>query len=180
MSPTFDEIVEHVRNITRLNTQALMAEQAHSDAVAQLYATHTADQWSAAIDRLDDHQRRRLEAVVAQAPKGYEYKAMELTIKAMSYPELGAEDRHFLAEARSALLDAHFAATDGDFETAATQCERSYNRLHFMLYGRKRGDSRAYRHPPNHIMEALAEMLVVIGSLIQMLNRARRSTLVSA
>lgn len=61
--------------------------------------------------------------------------------------DLGYEDKQYLAEVRTHLVDAFVALCEGDIDVCAMALERASDRLDFITYKRRRQDKRDYHNP---------------------------------
>lgn len=89
------------------------------------------------------------DGLAKHVPSQADIKALALLIRDTSpVPyDLGYEDKQYLAEARTQLIDAFCGLLDGDIDVCTDALERASRRLEFITYERKRQDKRDYHNP---------------------------------
>jgi hypothetical protein len=160
-----------------LNAQAEAFVQWHKAALEPLMAEWPKGGMSAAVSALKRSEQQEIDQMLAKLPGPDEFLAMEHLVRSLTNGELArlqAEDRHFMAEVRCYLEDAIDHARQGDFSEAYMAATRGWERIDWVLNGRRRkGNIRNYRRLiDGDIAAALADARDGVGEMVTEFHHA--------
>lgn len=100
----------------------------------------------AVLDALDPDERKEFNKVYESVPSALTLTLVRGVLERMGeyFYDVDARDRQYLAESRGHLLNAWFLIERGNFQDSHTQASVAHQRLHWLLYERKRGHERAH------------------------------------
>lgn len=129
------------------------------------------------VSALKPAEREDIERLLETLPGPDEFLAMENLVRSLTNGELArlhSEDRHYMAEVRCALEDAIDHARKGEFQEAYQAATKGWERIDWVLNGRKRkGNIRNYRRLIDaDIADALIDARDGVGEMVHEFHSA--------
>jgi len=156
-----------------LNAQAEAFVQWHRAALEPLIAQWPKGGMEKAISALKPAEQAELRRVIETLPGPDEFLAMENLVRSLTNGELTrlqTEDRHYMAEVRCALEDALDYARRGLFSEAYMAATKGWERIDWVLNGRKTTLRR--RQLDEHVATALVDARDGVGEMVSEFHHA--------
>ena len=159
-----------------LNSQAEAFVQWHKAALAPLMDEWRPGEMDRELSALKPDERKQLEKLMDTLPGSDEFLAMEELIRGLTNGNLAnmnSEDRRYMAEVRCWLEDALDHARRGDFQDAYIEATEAFDRIEWVLNGRKRKGDRNYRRLVNiDVRTDLADARDGVGEIVREFHHA--------
>jgi hypothetical protein len=171
------ELRQALIRVHLLNAQAEAFVRWHKAAIEPLIKMWPMGGMEKAVSALKEDEQAEIDKLLATLPGADEFFAMEQLVRSLTNGELArlqAEDRLYMAEVRCKLDDALGYAREGQFSEAYIAATKAWERIDWVLTGRKRaGNTRAYRRLiDNDIASALAEARDGVGEMVHEFHHA--------
>ena len=132
--------------------------------------------WSKELNQLSTTERKQLEKLMDTLPGPDEFLAMEELVRGLTNGDLArmhSEDRLYMAEVRCQLSDAIDHARRGEFSEAYAKATRAFERIDWVLDGRKRKGNLSYRRLTDvDVRSELADARDGVGEMVHEFHHA--------
>lgn len=159
-----------------LNAQAEAFVRWHQEALAPIIQAWPSHGLERVVSQLKQSERDDIEAMLDKLPGADEFYAMEQLVRGLTTGDLAlmnSEDRLYMCEVRCHLDDALDLARRGEFQDAYYEATKAWERIDWILNGRKRKGDRNYRRLVNvDVRTALADARDGVGEMVHELHHA--------